>query len=86
MCVRTSARGLLHNLNNWKYDICGDYKIMEQDYETAKEAFSLYGLEDLFYRLDAHMKTNNGGFHITKDEHDDVVAALKNLDEVEHGE
>lgn len=77
MCLTTSAKGLYHNLRDWRFEYCGDFKIMEQDRDKALEAFQLLTDKTLYEKLLNWNFNLCGGFRITKDDYEDVMSALK---------
>lgn len=78
MFVSTSPKGLYHNMKDWDFEHCGDFKIMEQDYKTALKAFKLYGNSDLFHKIE-NWDFSHGSFKITQDDYEEALACIQIL-------
>ena len=83
MCLTTSAKGLYHNLRDWRFEYCGDFKIMEQDRTKALEAFQQLADNSLYEKLLNWDFELYGGFRITKDDYENVLSALKAIGDKE---
>ena len=82
MCLSTSGKGIYHNMQNWKFDYLGDFKIMEQDSPSALLAFEKFGPERLYNKL-KDWNFDKGSFSITKDDYEDALSAMRQLAEFE---
>lgn len=78
MCIMTSGKGLYHNMKDWNFSFCSDYKIMEQDAKKAMEAFQSFGCMSLFNRL-KNWDFSLGAFKISKEEYPEALSAIKQL-------
>ena len=83
MCLNTTGRGLYHNLKDWNYKFCGDFKVMEQDRESALRAFYLLDNKDLYNKLVNWNFDINGGFRIKECDHEQALMAFKKLGDKE---
>ena len=84
MYLTTSARGLYHNLKDWRFEYCGDFKLMEQDKTKALEAFQRLADDNLYKRLLNWKFDLYGGFRITKEDYANALSAFKQLGDEEY--
>lgn len=78
MFLSTSADGLYHNMKDWNFEHCGDFKLMEQDYDAAIKAIKLYGSSELFYKLE-NWDFSCGSFKIPEEDYEETLKCIQIL-------
>lgn len=78
MFISTSPEGLYHNMKDWNFEHCGDFKIMEQDYDVALEALKKCDSPELFHKLN-NWDFSQGAFKITKNDFKEILKCVQML-------